>query len=141
MRKIITLSVAVILLTIGCNKDESPTMSLETDQHPTSILSFQSNGYSFNTDKAVAIISIGDTIWHEIVAVDKDHLVSYQIMHAGKDGGTVSPYGMVDTLTARFGFIADTSYVKPGGVVTESVIFKDGLGFTKKLDIDVYIKP
>jgi hypothetical protein len=141
MKKNSMLISTIVLFILGCSNDGSPAAVPLTDNHPTSILSFYSNGLSFDTEKAFAIVSIGDTVWHEITAFDNDRLVSYTIIHVNKNVGLITPLESNDTLIARFGFIADTSVVKPNKVVLQSIIFTDALGFAKKIDIELYIKP
>jgi hypothetical protein len=134
------LMASLMLFNYGCQKSTSPVEATKIDEHPTRIISFISNGLPFRTNEALAIVSPGDTLWTDIIAFDEDRLLSYTLVFNGREEGTVTPFGQSDTLDTKLIFIADTSNYKIGSVYTQGAIIADALGFTTKLEVQIYIK-
>jgi hypothetical protein len=139
MKLIPVLLIALMFLNYGCQKSSSSVEPIKTDEHPTRITSFVTDGVPFSGNNAVAIVTPGDTTLTVVTAVDEDKLISYEMDFNGQNEGGEILLKPSDTLTARFGVIAIPSLYKVGDILTQDAIFKDSLGFTTKVSVQIYI--
>ncbi|HVO74061.1 MAG TPA: hypothetical protein VMT35_08565 [Ignavibacteriaceae bacterium] len=147
----LSLLLAAAIFVTGCKDKIINPDVLYTDPHPARLIYFEARtsddftsgslpdgDLSENANISVALHSL-DTVSMKLVLIDDDALIQCDLLLDKQPA--IWGFPPKDTLVLEFGFFPDSADYKINTIKNQSALFKDMLGYEKKIQWTIFMVP